>query len=178
MRNSRQRQFRDKTAYVGGQENQTIKEHNSRQSWFHDKTAYVGGQDFRPKLRFSCSVATALQRFVHTCEIIWNRKICFSFFFMSFTVLRRSKHANADSLQHMISTDPLFSYLWTKLPRQSKEGSNLDNVHVYLWGDVPEEQTFSYYMGLNNSFWSWANFARGTERMSPCLRFKSFPSYN
>ena len=37
---------------------------NSRQRQFRDKTAYVGGQDFRPKLRFSCSVATALQRFV------------------------------------------------------------------------------------------------------------------
>ena len=37
---------------------------NLRQRQFRDKTAYVGGQDFRPKLRFSCSVATALQRFV------------------------------------------------------------------------------------------------------------------
>ena len=32
VRNLRQRQFRDKTAYVGGQENQTIKARNSRQS--------------------------------------------------------------------------------------------------------------------------------------------------
>ena len=31
---------------------------------FAKKTAYVGGRDFRPKLRFSCSIATALQRFV------------------------------------------------------------------------------------------------------------------
>ena len=35
-----------------------------------DKTAYVGGQDFCPKLRFSCSVATALQRFVPPCLCI------------------------------------------------------------------------------------------------------------
>ena len=41
-----------------------FKVRNSRQRQFRDKTAYVGGQDFRPKLRFSCSVATALQRFV------------------------------------------------------------------------------------------------------------------
>ena len=47
---------------------------------------------------------------VHTCEIIWNRKICFSFFFMSFTVLRRSKHANADSLQHVIPTDKFLTH--------------------------------------------------------------------
>ena len=40
---------------------------NLRQRQFRDKTAYVGGQDFRPKLRFSCSVATALQRFVPPC---------------------------------------------------------------------------------------------------------------
>ena len=41
---------------------------NLRQRQFRDKTAYVGGRDFRPKLRFSCSVATALQRFVPPCR--------------------------------------------------------------------------------------------------------------
>ena len=37
---------------------------NSRQRQFCDKTAYVGGQDARPKLRFSCSVAATLQHVV------------------------------------------------------------------------------------------------------------------
>ena len=40
---------------------------NLRQRQFRDKTAYVGGQDFRPQLRFSCSVASVLQRFVPPC---------------------------------------------------------------------------------------------------------------
>ena len=35
-----------------------------------DKTAYVGGQDFRPQLRFSCSVASVLQRFVPPCIVM------------------------------------------------------------------------------------------------------------
>ena len=62
--NFQQRWFRNKTVYVGGQENQTIKAHNSQQSWFCDRTAYVGGQDFRPKLRFSCRFAATLRHFV------------------------------------------------------------------------------------------------------------------
>ena len=43
---------------------------NLRQRQFRDKTAYVGGQDFRPQLRFSCSVASVLQRFVPPCIVM------------------------------------------------------------------------------------------------------------